>query len=74
MKLGPQGHLNTNNIFPYGFYQKGQVYITNLDELEKSRVWNREKFVKSKGPGPWIHSKIGATFPTEEIKEKLLKS
>jgi len=41
MKLRPQDHLNTRNIFPLGLSQKDQVFIVDFEEDEKARVWTR---------------------------------
>jgi hypothetical protein len=61
MKLRHKGYLNTRNKFPKRFFFLNlKISLPILDELEESRFWGKqEKFAKSKGLEPWIHSKIG---------------
>jgi hypothetical protein len=60
MKLRHKGQLNTRNKFPKRFFLNSKISLLILDELEESKFWGKqEKFAKSKGLEPWIHSKIG---------------
>jgi hypothetical protein len=41
------------------FFLNLKISLSILDGLEESRFWReREKFAKSKGLEPWIHSKV----------------
>jgi hypothetical protein len=60
MKHGHKGHLNTRNKFPKRFFPNPKISLLIFDELEKSKFWGKwEKFIKSKGLEPWIHSNVG---------------
>jgi hypothetical protein len=59
MKLGHRGHVNTRNKLQKRFLPNPKISLPIFDELKESRFWRKwEKFTKSKGVEPWIHSKV----------------
>jgi hypothetical protein len=61
MKLGHKGYLDTRNKFPTEvFFSKSNDFPSDFGLTQKLRFWgNEEKFMKSNGLEPWIHSKVG---------------
>jgi hypothetical protein len=46
--------------FQKRFFPNPMIFLPILDELKNlGFVGNEEKFMKSKGPEPWIHFKVG---------------
>jgi hypothetical protein len=63
MKLGHKGHINIRNKFPTEVFPQSNDFLSDFGWTQKPMFWgNKEKSMKSKGPEPWIDTKVGGRW------------